>query len=121
MIIAILTLGGAILGATTLAGILMLYQIRATTDAANSAKAIFAADAGIEWVLYSYFFPPQTTPIAFSNGATVVATCYDATGAVTACDNTGATSSSYAIARGSSLNDRRAFFIGLVGASGTLP
>ena len=58
MLIAVLTLGGAILGATTLAGLLMLYQIRATTDTENSAKAIFAADAGVNWALYSYFDPP---------------------------------------------------------------
>ena len=49
MIIAILSLGGAILGATTLAGFLLLYNIRATTNSVNSAKAIFAADAGLNW------------------------------------------------------------------------
>jgi hypothetical protein len=60
MLIAILTLGGAILGATSLAGLLLLYQIRATTDSANSAKAIFAADSGVNWALYSFFEPPAS-------------------------------------------------------------
>lgn len=55
MIITILVLGGAILSATTIAGLLMLYQIRQTTDIANSGKAIYAADAGIEWSLYNWF------------------------------------------------------------------
>jgi hypothetical protein len=37
MLIAVLALGGAILGATTVAGLLTLYQIRATTDTARAA------------------------------------------------------------------------------------
>ena len=55
MIITILVLGGAILSATTIAGLLMLYQIRQTTDIANSGRAIYAADAGIEWSLFKWF------------------------------------------------------------------
>lgn len=55
MILTVLALGGAILGATTIAGLLMLYQIRQTTDLANSGKAVYAADAGIEWTLYNWF------------------------------------------------------------------
>lgn len=49
IILATLALGGAILGATTIAGLLMIYQIRQTIDVEDSAKAIFAADTGIEW------------------------------------------------------------------------
>ena len=48
MILTVLALGGAVLGATTVAGLLMLYQLRQTSDMANSARAIFAADAGTE-------------------------------------------------------------------------
>jgi hypothetical protein len=55
MLITVLALSGTILGATAIAGLLMLYQIRQTTDAANSAKAIYAADSGIEWRLYRFF------------------------------------------------------------------
>jgi hypothetical protein len=55
LLIAVLSLGGAILGATTVAGLLTLYQIRATTDSENSAKAIFAADAGIEWAQFDHY------------------------------------------------------------------
>lgn len=52
MILTVLSLGGTMLGATTIAGLLMLYQLRQATDMASSAKAIFAADAGIEWGIY---------------------------------------------------------------------
>ncbi len=55
MLVTVLALSGTILGATTIAGLLMLYQIRQSTDAVNSAKAVFAADAGMEWGLYKFF------------------------------------------------------------------
>jgi hypothetical protein len=49
MILTVLALGGTILGAATVASLLVVYQIRQSTDLANSARAIFAADTGIEW------------------------------------------------------------------------
>lgn len=55
MLITVLTLSGTILGATAIAGLLMLYQIRQTSDVINSTKAIFAADAGMAWRLYKFF------------------------------------------------------------------
>jgi hypothetical protein len=95
MLIAVLSLGGAILGATTVAGLLTLYQIRATTDSENSAKAIFAADAGIEWAEFDQYCatdvspsggnrcPDVTTgttdyalPTFSGSGATMEANCY---------------------------------------------
>ena len=45
---SVMMLGGILLSATAIAGLLMKYQIRQTNDAANSAKALFAADAGLE-------------------------------------------------------------------------
>ena len=124
MIIAILTLGGAILGTTTLAGFLMLYQIRGTTDAVNSEKAVFAADAGANWALYSYFHPPQgTLPGApagtLSNGAVINVYCYDQNNALSTCDNTGATTT--AVAKGTADGSRRAFFLNLSNSTATLP
>ena len=53
MILAVLALGGAILGATTIAGLLMTYQLRQVGDFSSSAKAIYAADAGVECGLYA--------------------------------------------------------------------
>lgn len=119
MLIATLALGGAILGATSIAGLLMLYQIRATTDIENSAKAIFAADAGVEWALYSDFRPPQGALPTFGNGGSVQVTCYNQAGtALARCD--GATVDA-AVTRGTSLNTKRAFFVNISNATTALP
>lgn len=86
MILSVLALGGTILGATTIAGLLMVYQLRSTSDIANSAKAIFAADTGIDWMLYQFSKPSSTDPQpAFSNGASVTAICYDSSSSVVDC------------------------------------
>ena len=77
MLLTILALGGVILGATTLAGLLVVYQLRQSSDAANSAKAIYAADTGIEWGLYQFFKPAlagEGGP-TFSNSASVTVSC----------------------------------------------
>ncbi len=58
MLITVLVLSGTILGATAIAGLIMLYQIRQSTDIVNSTKAIYAADSGIEWRLYKFFKAP---------------------------------------------------------------
>lgn len=121
MLIATLALGGAILGATSIAGLLMLYQIRATTDSQSSAKSIFAADAGVDWSLYSIFHPPQTALPGFANGAAVIVTCYDASGAALAkCDGTAGTPDT-AITQGTDQKTKRAFFVNLSAATSTLP
>lgn len=52
MLLTVLMLGGAILGASTIAGYLMVLKIRASSDITNSTKAIYAADSGIEQELY---------------------------------------------------------------------
>lgn len=79
MVFTVLVLGGTMLGATTIGGLLLLYQIRQTTDMANSAKAIFAADAAIEWGRYAATVSPSRGHSAqpvFSNGAESISTCY---------------------------------------------
>ena len=91
MFLSILAIGGTILGATTIAGLLMIYQLRRTSDLANSAKAIFAADAGLESALYNFYkcnFDPASPgapcpvdgPPAFSNGAVTLVECLDHNG-----------------------------------------
>jgi type II secretory pathway component PulK len=120
MLLAVLTLGATMLGATTIAGLLMLYQIRQTTDFGHSAQAIFAADAGTEWALYSQI-QQQTVdpPTNLSNGATALITCYDASGAeMPSCM---ATTSAYAKSTGSAGGTRRAFLATFQNATGTLP
>ncbi len=131
MLVAVLALGGAILGATTVAGLLTLYQIRATTDTANSAKSIFAADAGAEWAQFNYYCaanPGQcpagsttTLPTFAGSGASTTVSCYDnyaATGTPISCNNT---STVVAIANGMANGAERAFFIGISGAATTYP
>lgn len=55
MLLTVVVIGGLLLSASAIAGLLMLYQIRQSTDIINSTKAIFAADTGIEWELYKCF------------------------------------------------------------------
>ena len=55
MLIIVLILGASVLGVTTIAGYVSLQKIRAATNIIDSTKAIYAADAGIEWCLYNKF------------------------------------------------------------------
>ena len=55
MLLAVLVISGTILGATTIAGLLMLNQIRQATNIGLSMQAIFAADTGVEWELFKLF------------------------------------------------------------------
>lgn len=59
LLVTVLLLGGAAVAASAIAGYLMLLSIRQSSDAGNSAKAIFAADTGIEWNLYCRFKDPK--------------------------------------------------------------
>lgn len=59
MLLTVLVLSGTILGTTTIAGLLTLYQIRQSTEIINSGKAIFAADAGLECEFYRYIKSEQ--------------------------------------------------------------
>ncbi len=128
MLIAVLALGGAMLGVTTIAGLLILFQLRQAGNSANSARAIFAADSGVEYALFDFYCgitvpkrctpPPEPTQPVFSNGASAVITCYDNAGAGTSCgDATAAT----AVSKGTSLTSRRAFFLDIIAATSALP
>ena len=52
MLLTILILGGAMMSASLIAGFLTLQSIRQSTLSSESAKAIFAADAGIDYMFY---------------------------------------------------------------------
>lgn len=118
MLLAVLMLGGTILGVTAIAGFLMLYQIRQSVDFQNSAKSVFAADAGVEWALDNYFQSAQPSPL-FGNNASFTVLCYDnADNQLPGCANA---SSSYAISKGTAGNTKRAFLIEFNGATSTFP
>ncbi len=79
MILISIMLGGLVLSATAIAGLLMFLTLQQSSDALSSGAAFFAADAGVEQGLYCYFYKAdpsvcgtQSQPIAFSldNGAT---------------------------------------------------
>jgi hypothetical protein len=52
LLLTVMLLSGAILGATSLASLLILYQLRQTSDIKDSMESIYAADTGIECVWY---------------------------------------------------------------------
>lgn len=51
MVLTVMMISGAVLSATAAVGILMIYEIRHAASAIDSAKALFAADAGVECAL----------------------------------------------------------------------
>ncbi len=53
MLLTVFVISGTLMAVAIIGGILMIYQIRNAGDFVNSAKAIFAADAGINWWVYS--------------------------------------------------------------------
>ncbi len=55
MLFTVLILSGTLLAVTVIAGILTVYQIRASSDSVRSTQALYAADAGIEQELYRWF------------------------------------------------------------------
>jgi len=80
VIMLVMVLGATILGISTVVGFITLQKIRTATDAADSSKAIYAADAGVERCFYEKFGPGGTATstcdfavgdMVFSNGAGV--------------------------------------------------
>lgn len=55
MLLAVVLVGSAVLTITSIAGYLTLQRIRMSSNFTDSAKAIFAADAGLECEFYRFF------------------------------------------------------------------
>lgn len=55
MILSIVLLGALLLSASAIAGLLTISQIRQANNVVNSTKAIFAADAALEWATYACY------------------------------------------------------------------
>ncbi|MBI2592627.1 MAG: hypothetical protein HYW37_00490 [Candidatus Colwellbacteria bacterium] len=60
MLLIVLILSSIIAVVAALAGLLITLQLRQVTDARQSAEAIFAADTGIECILFREFGPQAT-------------------------------------------------------------
>ncbi len=78
MLLVVLILSSTILAATTIAGLLMLYQIRQSGDITNSTKAIYAADTGLEQQIYNLLMTGacgSNTALTLGNGAAYGASC----------------------------------------------
>ncbi len=55
LLLTVLIIAGVIMMVASISGLIMSYAIRQVTNAQASTQAIFAADAGIECVLYYHF------------------------------------------------------------------
>ena len=105
MLLTVLLLGGIILTVSTITGYLMILKIRTSSDITNSAKAIFAADAGIEWELYKQFKNSNYPKPSFSNNADF--TIFNSGGKIKSIGKAG--------------DSYRAFEVEMSGATTTLP
>ncbi|MEK7636049.1 MAG: hypothetical protein AAB405_03095 [Patescibacteria group bacterium] len=55
MLLSIMIIGTSMMVITIIAGYLIVQRLRFSSNMADSAKAVFAADAGIECELYNIF------------------------------------------------------------------
>ena len=61
LILLVVLMGGMLMMATAIAGLLMYYQLQQSNDAGRSTEAIFAADAGLEKASHFYWY--DITPV----------------------------------------------------------
>ncbi len=69
MLLTVMLLSGTILGATAIAGMLTVYQVRQASSATDSMRALYAADSGIEWELYKNNKDSSYAKPVMSNGS----------------------------------------------------
>lgn len=55
MLLSVMVLGGIMVSATVIAGLLTSFQARQVNDAVSSARALFVSDAGIELAAWQFF------------------------------------------------------------------
>ena len=120
ILITIIVITGTLIGALTIGGLLILYQLRQAGDITRSAQSIFAADAGIEWGLYQFFKPVSSTrvgpPVFRLSSISASTTCYNAIdyeypGRLVSCTTT---SSTRIESQGTSQDTRRSLELFLV-------
>ena len=88
MLLTAMMVSAMVIAATSLAGLITLYQLRQITDVKNSGKAIFAADAGVECLSYKYV--KESGNVAINCGETTKFTLSSNNGAYFTASSTGA-------------------------------
>ncbi|MGB9609089.1 MAG: hypothetical protein ACPL3E_01795 [Minisyncoccia bacterium] len=87
MIVVTLALGGIMLGATLVGGILILSQLRQAKLISDSAKAIYAADAALEWGYYEFMGKSDASSPSLTNGANSITQCLDQNNQLVGCNS----------------------------------
>ncbi|MCS6789051.1 MAG: hypothetical protein NZ484_00560 [Patescibacteria group bacterium] len=106
MIVVSLALGGVMMISSLIGGILILNQLRQARNLADSAKAIYAADAALEWGFYQFAGKVGAIAPKLNNGATSTTECFDANKNLISCSDN---NTKYIIGKGRSLDISRAF------------
>lgn len=87
MVLTSIIIGGLVLSASVIAGLLMFFQLQQSNDAVASGMALAAADAGVEQALYHYYYgitditevpSDATTPIGPTEGTLANRATYSA-------------------------------------------
>lgn len=97
MIVVVLTLGGIMFGASVIGGILMSGQLRQIKNISDSAKAIYAADAGLNFGYYQFLSSGGASAPNFSNQANYTLLCLNLSRQPVTCNST---STAYIISKG---------------------
>ena len=102
MLLSIMIIGTSIMVVTIIAGYLIVQRLRFSSNMADSAKAVFAADAGIECELYRIFKNPafDCNVLIFEDTLTTVSTLFDSIGPI-----------NYIKSTGTSNKSKRAFYL----------
>lgn len=69
MLLTVILLSGTVMGATAIAGMLTIYQLRQSSNVSDSMRALYAADTGIGWELYKNSKDSSYAKPVMTNGA----------------------------------------------------
>ena len=114
ILLTLLFIGSSILIFSTIAGYMMIQRIRASSDTMDSTKAIFAADSGVECMLFKYASTTENRSNLNCNTASSGFLSFDDNfvSAYTEIASSSVGSSSYIKSVGTSNRSKRAFYLG---------
>ncbi|MCR4275421.1 MAG: hypothetical protein NUV83_01565 [Candidatus Wolfebacteria bacterium] len=113
ILLTLLFIGSSILIFSTIAGYMMIQRIRASSDTMDSTKAIFAADSGVECMLFKYASTTENRSNLNCNTASSGFLSFDDNfvSAYTEIASSSVGSSSYIKSVGTSNRSKRAFYL----------